>query len=244
MKQSAMLPVLGAGMTVALLVACSAGEEMGPDFGDQQYKADSFGDGGDSDSYFDETTETDSGRTTTTYPDAGVADAATDMDARSTTAADGGEGCQPDPAEPDNAAATATSLGKFIDSKKTTQELTIHTLHEAGDEDWFVFDVEDAFDFSNPEPEVQVTGISADDKVEIAGWYTCNGGGEVECVNGDSNQSFGSGCAATGSGEEGVLMEFKTKCEGTNESGTMLVRIRSLQHGGGCTPYNVRFRVD
>ncbi len=224
-----------------LLVAawgCSSGEEA-PDFGEQEFNSDSFGDSGNNNSYFDET-----GDASTPTNNSGSDASTTDSDAGSGTESDASSGCEPDPAEPDNGAATATSLGEFSDSQKTTQELTIHSLHDASDEDWFLLEVDDTFDLSNPEPEVRVTGLGANDTYEVAAWYTCDSGGGVECVDGTADDTFGPGCAASGSGEEGVLMELKSKCDGTSEDGTMLVRIRALQHSGSCAPYVVRFRVD
>lgn len=159
-------------------------------------------------------------------------------------------GCDPDDAEPNDAEGMAFDLGAFTDSPKSNQEWKIFGLGEELDADWYVATIKDKLGLNagNPDVRVTVAGLGKSDDYEIAAWYVCDAGagsgGALTCDEGEPDEGGGKACVASSAGGSSATVKFSTKCNGSNESGTVSVRIRALAPPSGCAPYTLTLTVD
>lgn len=162
---------------------------------------------------------------------------------------DGHCACTPDPREPGNdSSSLAPNLGSFADADDPPD--AVHTdmnIDEASDVDWVRFSIEDATDFpfgSNPSLTVTLSQVPAGSTYALTAFYVCNGSGDAtSCAQGTSNNEIGRGCATSVVGGATGQVQLETECSGTDESGTLYVRVRASVWGGSCEPHRLTLRV-
>jgi len=170
--------------------------------------------------------------------------------------ADCGEGhcgCAPDDAEP-NGSNAPHGLGTFVDSPTTTRTFEDFSLASASDEDWFRATVTDEFSVftnpGNPDISVTLTAIPGDADYDLAAWYECKGGsgagGAAVCETGTPENGGGHGCFSTKAGNTGETVKLSTSCNGSDESGTLRIRVRAGVGGASraCEPYTLTVKVN
>jgi len=153
-------------------------------------------------------------------------------------------GCAPDAAEPNDVPAMGFSLGAFSDRPQTTRTYDSWGLGAATDVDWYEAAVSDNFGDGNPTVTVTLSGLPAAGEVSVGVWYHCDSGGDASsCDRGAADDSHGHGCVATGgSGQATVVLQ--TSCSGTDEGGTLLVRVLGESTSQSCESYDLTVDVD
>lgn len=141
--------------------------------------------------------------------------------------------------EPNQTQPAARDLGALNDADNLGRTVAALTIDEAMDEDWFKFRVIDGFDANNPDVHV---GLSLDSgslvsNHELTVWFKCDtgdAGTAISCgeaatpyaTNNSGDPALGNGCKVNA--KNIVWAEFEASCSGTDESGTVYVRIRKL----------------
>lgn len=153
--------------------------------------------------------------------------------------------CPTDDAEPNDVQAIAKDLGELTDAPRTTRAFDAYTLHSTADVDWYRFVVSDGFDVGNPTVDITLSNMPAGADYDLGVWYVCNSGGDgSSCQRGRAEELVGRGCVsdADGSGNERVVLE--ASCSGTNESGQVLVRVRTQRPADACGAYRLDVDVN
>ncbi|MCA9602247.1 MAG: hypothetical protein R3A78_03150 [Polyangiales bacterium] len=155
--------------------------------------------------------------------------------------------CNADLAEPNDKQESAYALGEFTDSPKSSATWTDFAIDSDIDSDWFVATVKDKFGittFGNPDVKVTLNDIPAGDVYDLAVWYVCDGGGGGgSCDEGSEDEGDGHACLANTVGGEAIV-KISTSCDGTNESGTAIIRVRASTWTASCNPYTLTVSVD
>ncbi len=155
-----------------------------------------------------------------------------------TDCVDGTCGCAPDAAEPNESRIETHDLPDFSDAPDTSMTFDTFDLSDAEDEDWFTFAVSDDLDAGNPQVRVTLDGIPPGSDYDLGVWYVCAEGGEgTTCAAGAPENMIGRGCTSASSGTTSETVELDTNCSGTDDGGTVYVRVTSSTWGGACGPY-------
>lgn len=158
---------------------------------------------------------------------------------------DGSCSCMPDEREPNDSRLEAPRLGSLTDSPDSEATVDTLNLHDASDEDWFTFAVADDFDAGNPQIAVTLDMIPSGSNHDLAVYYVCTSGGDsTTCTSGMSDNTIGRGCASASSGTTSETVGLATECSGTDEGGTLYVRVTQRAFGGSCASYRVRVAVN
>lgn len=163
---------------------------------------------------------------------------------------DGVCGCPRDAREPNDsfAAADGAALLADIPNEDWLMTYRMFTIHDAGDEDFFRFHVEDSGVVdSDPVIEVTLDGIPTGSNYDLAIYYVCDeGGNDSTCDAGALDRTRGVGCVSSSSGTMSETVRLDVECTptlSTVDSGTLYVRVTSPTFGGMCQPYELRFDV-
>lgn len=155
--------------------------------------------------------------------------------------------CTPDEHEPNDSNTMPTRRPGLNDADDPPDVLLTANLHSMRDEDWFAFPITDGTDFGNPRITVTLRNIPVGSDYELSAYYVCGDRTDNStCARGVPDNEVGRGCAGgvTGSGPEEV--EIETDCSrglNSDDSGTLLVRVRAATWMGTCGPYEVVVRV-
>ena len=141
--------------------------------------------------------------------------------------------CAVDKFEPNSTAVELADLGAYEDDTGFSGWFKDLTLKN-DEEDWFVADISDEWNFGNP--NFRVTVVSDDDtaKIDVSVHFLCNfGRGEHVCFGGKSSPDDSS-CdnVLVADGESWLGMEVS--CAGSKDSGRAVVRIRRKCEGADC----------
>jgi hypothetical protein len=147
--------------------------------------------------------------------------------------------CDNDDYEPNDTMATATDLGEFVDDANICLWRQ-GVLADDSDVDWYTFHVEDTFSLGNPNVAIRLSGGA-----DWGMWYLCDSADDgTECGPGmyfEDDTTYGPGC--TGGG----ITYLSTECEGTDDSGTIIIRVEREDHPSGsifgCEQYELRLRI-
>lgn len=166
----------------------------------------------------------------------------------STCGSDGTCGCEADAGEPNENRFQAHALGSFDDSDGTTMVFDTYALSTSDDEDWFVIDIVDGTDFSNPDIDVTLSDIPAGANFDLAVWFVCDDSTEdVTCSPGGPDSMVGAGCISSDAGSSDERVRLAVNCTGIttiDESGTAYVRITSRTWDNSCAPYTLTVLVE
>lgn len=153
-------------------------------------------------------------------------------------------GCATDPAEPNESQAQATQLPDFSDRPRTTVMFEEYGLHSGADVDWYKAEVDDAFGDGNPNVEVTLGALPEGAVYQLGAWYVCNSGGTgSSCAIGNHDDTIGVGCSASVDSESGSV-RIDANCNGTNDSGVLLVRVSAPTWVSACTGYQLEIDVN
>ncbi len=154
--------------------------------------------------------------------------------------------CAADAAEPNNSTGTAHDIGDFNDSPGVTMDVSFN-VSSATDTDWFRADVDDAGLDGNPIIEVTLDGIPAGSNYDLAAFYACTGGaGDTSsCDTGSSDNTIGHGCASASGGSLGEAVTINTDCDhiGTDDDGTLFIRVTPAAWMNTCANYTLHIDV-
>jgi len=151
--------------------------------------------------------------------------------------------CTLDEAEANDVQLHAFDLGTMTDRPRTTMALDQWTIHSERDVDWYRATVTDAFGDGNPTIAVHLAGDEAA-HYELGAWYVCDHGGDgTSCNQGREDDSSGRGCLSRGSAE-GPTVALQTSCGGTDESGSLVIRVMTDAWSGACEPYTLEVDVN
>ncbi|MDQ3033589.1 MAG: hypothetical protein M3Y87_14310 [Myxococcota bacterium] len=158
---------------------------------------------------------------------------------------DGRCACTPDAREPNDSNTVAPNLGSFSDSDDPPDAVFGDmSIDEMGDVDWVRFTITDGFDFGNPNLLVTLDQVPAGSTYALTAFFVCTSGGDsTSCAQGSSDNEIGRGCTASVSGGETGQVQLETECSGTDEGGSLFVRVRASTWGGACDPHRVTLRV-
>lgn len=141
--------------------------------------------------------------------------------------------------EPNNSSSTAKDLGSFNDADNASRWVERLTIDDTSDYDWFKFRVVDGFDFNNPDVRVSLGNRGTQlgwlaSSHDLTVWFKCDGSDEgtnMDCgewytteKTNNASGALGKGCQTYGTYV--VWAEFEPNCSGTNESGTVYVRVK------------------
>ncbi len=140
--------------------------------------------------------------------------------------------CGADEHEPNDSSLAAAVIGSMTDAPDSHATFETFNIDAADDEDWFRISVDDRFDFGNPQVTVTLDDIPAGSDYDLSAWYTCNGGGDEGCT-------VGSPCTGRASGSIQEMVSFGTSCGGSDDDGTLWIRVTSSRWGGSCSPYTL-----
>jgi hypothetical protein len=160
-------------------------------------------------------------------------------------------GCDADDAEPNETQESGFDLGEYADSPKSGEDWSLFGISDEFDNDWFIATVKDKFGVLNPgNPDVRVTlgGVPSGDDYELAVWYVCDSGsgegGGHSCDEGTDDTAGGNACLANTGAEGEAVVKVSTTCNGSNESGTVAIRVRANSATGTCAAYSLAINVD
>jgi hypothetical protein len=161
---------------------------------------------------------------------------------------DGSCGCEeePDAGEPNESIDWAHNLGNFRDRGDDHESFHFKIAH-IGDEDWYVADIQDNFDFGNPRIRVELTNIPEGHDYDLAAWFTCdNRNDDSSCGRGTRDNTYGDGCVASHPGAYPETVKINTDCDGTiDDDGTLYIRVYPITWTGGmCANYRLYVRTE
>jgi hypothetical protein len=162
------------------------------------------------------------------------------------TCLEGRCGCGPDPREPGNDTSAGAPVIATLDDSDDPPDAVVEdaTLDDGTDVDWYAYTVVDGTDFGNPVIGVTLDRIPAGESYELSAFYICDDGDDTTgCTTGTPTAELGRGCSATGTTAQSVSME--TECEhlSDDESGVLLVRVRSVAGATSCGLHRVTVSV-
>lgn len=158
---------------------------------------------------------------------------------------DGRCACAPDPTEPANdSRLSAPNLGTFADGDDPPDGVyTDFSIGSDRDVDWARFTIRDTFDAGNPNLLVTLDRVPAGSTYALSAFYVCSSGGDsTSCSMGSADNEVGRGCTQANVTSTGAV-QLATECSGTDESGTLYVRVRAATWGGSCAPHRLTLRV-
>ncbi|MCB9591706.1 MAG: hypothetical protein H6719_03135 [Sandaracinaceae bacterium] len=160
------------------------------------------------------------------------------------TCIDGACSCPPDDREPNDSRLTAPRIGSATDAPDTNLVFDTFSLHEMGDEDWFIISVADDFDAGNPRVRVTLRGFPSGDDYDLAAYYICGSGGDSStCSVGATDNMIGHGCTSTSTGATAETIEIATECSGTDDGGDLVIHITPRTVSGMCGAYEIEVDV-
>lgn len=138
--------------------------------------------------------------------------------------------CPRDSSEANDTTLTARLLGTFNDYDDRDESWT-RSWHSASDDDWYVIDIEDGYDFNNPSIQVLVSGPRPSDGYawDIAAAFACsNLMNESVCTTGTNGSELGyATCGRTPDSSGRAEIVIDTECGDTNdEAGRLVIRVR------------------
>lgn len=178
-----------------------------------------------------------------------------------TCSADGSDCACPadaiDLATPDDTAATAQDLGSLTDDPDSRFE-ELRTIHDDADEDWYTMHVEDTGFLGNPSVSVLLFLLQPDDssswnlgedtsQYELSVFYSCDAGGDAHTCErssvGFTDPVHGPGCIEVGAYGLYPWVILDSSCSTTDDSGTVLIRVRKTERQGRCDFYDFKLGV-
>lgn len=156
--------------------------------------------------------------------------------------------CTPDPGEPGNdSRSSSPNLGSFADGDDPPDhEYGEGAIGREGDVDWVRYRILDTYDVpigSNPDLLVTLDRVPADSTYTLSAFYVCDSGGDsTSCAQGSADNEIGRGCTRTGITSAGAV-RLETECSGSDESGTLYVRVRAETWSGTCEAHRLTLRV-
>jgi hypothetical protein len=154
--------------------------------------------------------------------------------------------CAPDGREPNDSLTNPTMHPGELDDSRDPPDVVYEdlTIHQPTDIDWIRFSIVDGTDLGNPKITVTLDRVPAGATYELSAFYVCARGSDAtSCRAGTPDTEVGHGCRTSGSGAMNV--ELATDCDhfSTDDSGTLLVRVRATTWSGSCDPYRLTVRV-
>jgi hypothetical protein len=156
--------------------------------------------------------------------------------------------CTPDGREP-NDSNTMPSVGPRLNDADDPpdQILSGVNLDEMRDEDWFSHPITDGTDGGNPRITVTLRNIPIGSDYELSAYYVCGDRTDNStCAAGSPDNYVGRGCAGGATGASPETVELETDCSrglDSDDTGTLLVRVRAATWATTCAPYEVVVRV-
>ncbi|MCS6797652.1 MAG: hypothetical protein NZ898_03840 [Myxococcota bacterium] len=152
--------------------------------------------------------------------------------------------CGADDVEPNDAQLAATALRELTDAPDSLASYETWNLHEATDVDWLRMRVRDEFDAGNPIVTVTLDASATGHDLDLGAWYVCDAGGDGSaCTMGAGDAMLGRGCLGETVGDVPESVRIEAECSGTNDTGTLFVRVRARTWSGRCDPYRLRVEV-
>jgi len=161
----------------------------------------------------------------------------------------GGGGCagtpRTDSAEPNNTRASATTLSSVSDGDSYPAGTTSNSLYPLGDEDWYRYHDSDDL-FSSIYPRAGLTGLPAGTEYDLCAYFDCDSSGTtVTCTSGTSSTFEGlPGCCSSASGTSDENVRLNPNCSGTDDSGTVYVRVFRFAAAASCENYTLLYGDD
>lgn len=150
-----------------------------------------------------------------------------------------------DSREPNDTRATARNLGSISDRDSWPYASFTANLYPDGDEDWYRYYVSDDV-FGLIYPRVDLTNIPAGSDYDICAYFQCpSGSTSASCESGTSSTVDGlPGCCSRAAGSSNESVRLNPDCSGSDDSGTVYVRV--WRHSGApvCANYTLRWGDD
>lgn len=158
---------------------------------------------------------------------------------------DGRCACMPDAREPNDSNTVAPNLGSFDDAADPPDAVFADmNIDDASDVDWVRFSIADGFDFGNPNLLVTLEQVPSGATYSLSAFYVCASGGDSStCALGMADNELGRGCTRSVTSGAAGQVQIETECSGTDESGTLYVRVRATTWSGSCAPHRLTLRV-
>ncbi|MBW2463642.1 MAG: hypothetical protein JRH11_18470 [Deltaproteobacteria bacterium] len=150
--------------------------------------------------------------------------------------------CTVDAAEPNDLEIQAFMLGDFPDTPDTEMTFSAYTLDSDTDVDLYRVRVRDTAS-ANPTVRVELRNIPAGSNFELGAWYRCDAGGDAtRCDAGTNATDLTLGPAGCLSEETGIMPErvqLQSFCDTDDDSGNVIIQVRSTTWMNACMPYEL-----
>lgn len=149
-----------------------------------------------------------------------------------------------DGSEPNDARASARSLGTVSDSDDYPHASTTASLYPDGDEDWFRF--HDSDDWGAIYPRIDLSNVPAGSDYDLCAYYQCDSSSpSVGCESGTSSTFEGlPGCCSAAGGSASESVRLNPDCSGVDDSGTVYVRVYRYGGSATCADYTLAWGDD
>jgi hypothetical protein len=157
--------------------------------------------------------------------------------------------CSPDAREPNDSNTMPSEVGPRLNDADDPPDVILSgvNLHRMADEDWFSWPITDGTDFGNPRITVTLRNIPIGSDYTLSAYYVCGDRTDNStCASGAPDNFVGRGCTGSASGSTPETVELETDCArglDSDDSGTLLVRVRAASWASTCAPYEVVVRV-
>lgn len=154
--------------------------------------------------------------------------------------------CTVDAAEPNDMELEAFMLGDFPDSPDTEMTFSVYSLDSDTDVDLYRVRVRDTATAS-PTVRVELSNIAPGSNFELGAWYRCDSGGDTtRCDAGTpaTDTTLGPvGCLSEEADTTPERVQLQTFCDGDDESGNLIIEVRSTTWLNACMPYELLVSV-
>ena len=150
-----------------------------------------------------------------------------------------------DSREPNDSRAAARNLGSISDGDSYPYATFTANLYPAGDEDWYRYFVSDDL-FALIYPRVGLSNVPAGSDYDLCAYFQCpSGSTTASCETGTSSTFEGlPGCCSRAAGSASESVRLNPDCSGSDDSGTVFVRV--WRHSGTptCASYTLAWGDD
>lgn len=150
-----------------------------------------------------------------------------------------------DSSEPNDTRASARNLGSVSDTASYPFRTFTASLHPEGDEDWYrYFDSDDVGGAIYP--RVDLRNIPAGSNYDLCAYYQCSSSfNSLSCASGTASTFEGlRGCCSNASGTTAERVRLDPDCSGTDDSGTVFVRVFRVSGPPTCADYTLDWGDD
>jgi len=150
-----------------------------------------------------------------------------------------------DSREPNDTRAAARNLGSISDRDSYPYATFTANLYPDGDEDWYRYYISDDV-FGLIYPRVGLSNIPAGSDYDLCAYFQCpSGSTSASCETGTYSTFEGlPGCCSRAAGAASESVRLNPDCSGSDDSGTVYVRVWRYSGTPTCASYTLAWGDD